>query len=399
MASLTKFKMPVGRSLSALRAPITPRHFHFGYTPPPIFQLPAKPTINTSQHRPFSSAFSRMADQSNMGGPNGHKVLEVPSVDLPSAHQDDASRQKCLIFFIPGNPGLVTYYTPFLTTLRSLLDEAEARPGSTKSYHIYAQNLLGFSDTDHAEPFGPRPFAIPPFTLEDQIVHISARVTEKSTTPFSKVLLIGHSVGAYIAIETLHRYHLSLPPSTPNLISPPTPTSTSAQHSAILLFPTISHIALSPNGRHLSLIATTPFLDRNAHRLARFFLRLLPAVALSLFLRIFLRMPKHAVGVTTAWLKSRDGVWQALHMGKDEMRVIGEEEWVEGLWEHAEDGSGDGEGKGDKFVFLFGKGDRWVAEETRDAFIKRREEHAEGRTRVVVDQAGIPHAFCLSKFQ
>ena len=356
MASLTKFKMPVGRSLSALRAPITPRHFHFGYTPPPIFQLPAKPTINTSQHRPFSSAFSRMADQSNMGGPSGHKVLEVPSVDLPSAHQDDASRQKCLIFFIPGNPGLVTYYTPFLTTLRSLLDEAEARPGSTKSYHIYAQNLLGFSDTDHAEPFGPRPFAIPPFTLEDQIVHISARVTEKSTTPFSKVLLIGHSVGAYIAIETLHRHHLSL-------------------------------------------IATTPFLDRNAHRLARFFLRLLPAVALSLFLRIFLRMPKHAVGVTTAWLKSRDGVWQALHMGKDEMRVIGEEEWVEGLWEHAEDGSGDGEGKGDKFVFLFGKGDRWVAEETRDAFIKRREAHAEGRTRVVVDQAGIPHAFCLSKFQ
>ncbi|KAK0652814.1 hypothetical protein B0T16DRAFT_388015 [Cercophora newfieldiana] len=288
-----------------------------------------------------------------MGGPNGHKVLTVPTYTLPSSHKDGARRDKVLIFFIPGNPGLIAYYQPFLNTLRALLNEAESHPSSTTSYHIHGQNLLGFTDTDHAVPFGPRPHAIPPFTLEDQITHVSSTLAGTLTAGFAKVLLIGHSVGAYIAIEAFHRHHVSRK-ATPSL------------HSAILLFPTISHIARSPNGKRLSLLADTPFLDRNAHRFARWFLLLWPSFLLYAFLRVILRLPAQGARVTTSWLKSRDGVWQALHMGKDEMRTITEE-----------------------------RGDRWVADECREEFVERRRGEGKGRVRVVVDEGGLPHAFCL----
>ncbi|KAK0619388.1 hypothetical protein B0T14DRAFT_496161 [Immersiella caudata] len=307
-----------------------------------------------------------------MGGPNGHKVLAVPSLTFPSPHQSDTHRHRVLIFFIPGNPGLIGYYKPFLSTLRALLNESESRTGSTVTYHIHGQNLLGFSDSDHAQPFG----RIPPFTLEDQILHTSSTLKSLSAS-FSKVLLIGHSVGSYIAIESFHRHHISQN-LTPSL------------HSAILLFPTISHIAQSPNGRRLTAVANNTLLDRHAHRFARWFLYFWPAWLLYSFLRIILRLPADGAKVTTSWLKSRDGVWQALHMGKDEMRTITEERWKEDLWENGED-----EEEKDKFVFLFGRGDRWVADQCRDAFVERRRGHEKGRVRVVVDEGGLPHAFCL----
>ncbi|KAK4446845.1 hypothetical protein QBC34DRAFT_304345 [Podospora aff. communis PSN243] len=297
----------------------------------------------------------------------------MPSISLPSPHKSNAQRQRVLIYFIPGNPGLIAYYHPFLTTLRTLLNDSESRPDSKTTYHIHGQTLLGFSDADHPSPFNAQ--TNPPFTLEDQILHTSATLASISSG-YSKVLLIGHSVGAYIAIESFHRHHIS-----------PNPNPSLNLHSAILLFPTISHIAQSPNGRRLTAVANNSFLDRNAHRLARWFLYLWPAWLLYAFLRAVLRLPAEGAKVTAAWLKSRDGIWQALHMGKDEMRTITEERWKEDLWEGGEEK--------DKFVFLFGRGDRWVADECRDEFVERRRGSEKGRVRVVVDEGGLPHAFCL----
>jgi len=77
------------------------------------------------------------------------------------------------------------------------------------------------------------------------------------------------------------------------------------------------------------------------------------------------------------------------------MRTITEERWREDLWEIAESNPDD---EMDKFVFLFGKKDHWVADECRDAFIQKRAGHAGGRVRVVMDESGIPHAFCLGEY-
>jgi hypothetical protein len=69
-----------------------------------------------------------------------------------------------------------------------------------------------------------------------------------------------------------------------------------------------------------------------------------------------------------------------------------------------EQGEGEGEVKNlkgmgrTKFFFYFAERDHWVADECRDEFIeRRRRDGPKGGTRVVVDEAGIPHAFCIRK--
>ena len=351
----------------------------------------------------------------------------VPFLEFPSPKQDDSERRQCLIYMIPGNPGLVAYYEPFLRTLRQLLDEIEVQQDYHYAYHIYGGNLLGFEDADHEPPFGTTTSSgtqTEPFSLEDQINGVCSHLPTVNTSSlkngrtFDSVILIGHSVGAYIALETFHRHHTALLPTTAttttteNTKAPANPNNTKLTtvplRSAILLFPTISHIAQSPSGRQLSLLRTVPLLDRTAHHVASSFVGLVPSWALGGVVRRVLGFPAHAADATLRFLGGRDGIWQALHLGKDEMRCIGAERWGEEFWEvwgleeearKEEVMKGEVKGEGwSKFYFLFGERDHWVADRCRDEFIERRRKHEKGSTRVIVDGSGIPHAFCLRKF-
>ena len=339
---------------------------------------------------------------------------QVPFLEYPSTKRGDTHRRQCLIFMIPGNPGLVGYYEPFMKALRQLLDETEAKEDSRYAFHIYGRNLLGFDDVDHEPAFGTATATgtkTEPFSLEDQIrglcdhvQHVSS-AAGKSETPFDEVILIGHSVGAYMALEIFNRHHhlRQQQQSTTTPKTPPT-LATTPLKSAILLFPTISHIAQSPSGQRLNRLRQTPFLDRTAHHLAQGLVNLVPAWVLgNIVLRRLMGFPPHAAAATLRFLTGRDGIWQALHMGKDEMGTITEERWGEEMWEieELEEGNEGEEGeKGlgrTKFFFYFAEKDHWVADECRDEFIEKRARHEKGRTRVVVDEAGIPHAFCIRK--
>ncbi|KAJ4302022.1 hypothetical protein N0V88_002155 [Collariella sp. IMI 366227] len=148
-----------------------------------------------------------------------------------------------------------------------------------------------------------------PFTLEDQILASCAHVQHIATTllssarPFDEVILTGHSQWTETRPDPAHA-----------------------------------------------------LLDRSVHHLARGLVALVPDWALGTVLRRVMRFPEHAAAATLRFITSRDGIWQALHMGKDEMRTITEE---------------------------------------RDEFIEKRRRHEKGRTKVVIDEAGIPHAFCI----
>ncbi|KAI1273857.1 hypothetical protein F5Y07DRAFT_390981 [Xylaria sp. FL0933] len=288
--------------------------------------------------------------------------------------------QQVLIFLVPGNPGLIGYYAPFLSTLRNLLDSNTSL--STTSFHIHGQSLAGFIDEDH-EPFTSQR---KPHDLEYQVQHILKSVSSlriesgpRAGQPYDHVLLIGHSVGAYIVLETYHRV-LRDPSLAPEL----------KLTSGILLFPTIDHIADSPNGWKLNMLRQTPLLGDNAYRVAQGFLRLWPYSTLHWFVSKTLGFPPHAADVTTRWLKSRDGVWQSLHLGMDEMRVIREDKWDDELWDIAQSSKS----TIPKFYFFFGQKDHWVADRYRDAFIKKRSAQTE-RTRLIVDEGDLPHAFCI----
>ncbi|KAK4164269.1 lipid droplet-associated hydrolase [Cladorrhinum sp. PSN259] len=320
---------------------------------------------------------------------------KVPYLEYPSNTRHDKNRKQCLIFLIPGNPGLIAYYKPFFTILRQLLDESEAKPDCRHAFHIYGQNLLGFHDGDHRPSFGTKTSDGPvtePFLLEDQIAHISKSIQELSASsgPFDEVIIMGHSVGSYMSLEIFHRHHMALKNQEDN------PLAGVKLKAGILLFPTVTHIAKSGSGQKLDLIRRNPFLDSWVHQVAKGFVDLCPSWFLSTVVRRVMRFPEHAAQATLAFLASKDGIWQAIHMGKNEMETITEEKWSEDLWEiqDVEDERDNGDLDA-KFFFYFAKKDHWVADECRDEFIEKRRRHEKGKTRIFIDEEKTPHAFCI----
>ncbi|KAL2268926.1 hypothetical protein VTJ83DRAFT_3772 [Remersonia thermophila] len=370
------------------------------------------------------------------------KPDHVPTLDFPSRNRDDTDRKHSLICMIPGNPGLIGYYEPFLATLRQLLDEKEAQPSCRHAFHIHGRNLLGFADEDHEPAFGALtdgpegPAAAEPFNLEDQIRGVCEHLgrLNRSAPPgdgnnpqhgsraggFDEIILMGHSVGAYITVEVFHRHYLARKAQRNRQQQPPSHDAFAALPltSAILLFPTLTHIALSPRGQvmtflanHISPYNLNRFVTRPAADLLFFFLDLpfWPSwLRTSIVRRLTGGFPEDAAATTERFLRQRDAIWQALHMGADEMRKIGEEKWEEGMWEGEGDlrevveeekeddavGAEDANKKS-KFFLFFGEKDHWVADEARAEFVERRQKHEKGRAKVVVDEAGLPHAFCI----
>ncbi|KAH8652074.1 hypothetical protein BX600DRAFT_440987 [Xylariales sp. PMI_506] len=360
-----------------------------------------------------------------------------PSPPPPSSGTEARPARNVLIYFISGNPGLIDYYQPFFEALRHLLDSSAAAtsPRGDTRFHIYGQDLAGFGDDDH-EPFTS---AQPPRDLAYQIDYsfktlCGLRVPEGGEAeregsggqPYDEILVAGHSVGSYIALELFHKLLLL---RRQGVGRDPTQNQDQDQdqdqhrhlnlRAGFLLFPTVEYINRSTAGARLDLLRRTPLLGPGAHLVAQGFLRLWPRAALRWLVGAVLGFPPHAADVTSRFLKSRDGVWQALHLGMDEMRVIGEDRWDEELWEVSREvaiadadaeadatteGQGQGEGKPaeqqkqqqpPKFFFFFGRSDHWVASHLRDAFIERRTKQVE-RTRFMIDEGDLPHAFCIN---
>lgn len=320
--------------------------------------------------------------------------------------------RRALIYFVCGNPGLIGFYADFLGALRSMLD-AEGR--TRIAFDIFGKNLLGFSDAEH-EPFGPR---LRPWDLEGQVQGTYADVAARSRGPrleasgsppppgpdgdeadgdegdgvakggrrhaYDFVMLAGHSIGAYIAVEVLHRSWLSARPL-------------GIRHG-LLLFPTIASIGLSPSGRRAQALRSVPGLERRAHQVARLALAPLSRGALCWVAERLMGFSPHTADVTAEWLKSRDGVLQALHLGLSELDGVREEAWGDELWEAAAAAAADGQGGGSaapRFFLLYGRSDHWVADHVRDEFIQRRRRRG-GPTSIAIDEDGLPHAFCTTE--
>lgn len=154
---------------------------------------------------------------------------------LPVTSGDETGSQDYLLYFISGNPGLISFYEPFLTRLHGLRSKS-ANP----RFHICAHSMKGFELSPQAQhPNGP-------FSLEEQIRyqeellyhHVSRHSPTASKPP--KVILVGHSVGAYILLELIRRhkeYIESTEQADVDLLG------------AILIFPTVADIAKSPLGK------------------------------------------------------------------------------------------------------------------------------------------------------
>jgi hypothetical protein len=228
-----------------------------------------------------------------------------PNRDTASASQisfypssENSSASYHLIYFITGNPGLIGYYDTFLTTLHNLLSGTPSSPADI--FHIHGQSLAGFEDDD---PSVPTPKS--PYSLEYQIQRSQKSLEElrigsgpRKGQAYDSIILIGHSVGSYMLLEMIQRLRKN---SSPLKI-----------RSGILLFPTVTHIAQSPSGVKISTLFRIPDFPRRASIAAKGLVWLAPKTVLKWLVVLVTRMPHEAAEVTTKFLKSRMGIWQAL---------------------------------------------------------------------------------------
>uniref|UniRef100_A0A5B7AYN1 Lipid droplet-associated hydrolase n=1 Tax=Davidia involucrata TaxID=16924 RepID=A0A5B7AYN1_DAVIN len=110
---------------------------------------------------------------------SGYKtdLLEICAED-PTLH----------VLFIPGNPGVVSFYTDFLESLFELL-------GGTASVTAIGHISHTEKDWEHGRLF----------SLQEQIDHKMDFIQSELQNIAIPILLVGHSIGSYISIEMFRR--------------------------------------------------------------------------------------------------------------------------------------------------------------------------------------------------
>ncbi|KAF2404185.1 hypothetical protein EJ06DRAFT_578878 [Trichodelitschia bisporula] len=296
--------------------------------------------------------------------------LPIDELSHPPTHPPSPSTPSYLIFLITGNPGLAGYYTTFTTHLHTLL--RISHPAT--SIRIYARSLAGF---ETALPTPPKPLGL--LAQVDAVKAVLRRKVKEVEDEVGrvKVVLVGHSVGSWILLEILQRVRWE---GGVEVVA------------GVCLFPTVVDIARSPRGRVFTPLLRIPGLPWIAASAARV-LGLLPVPWFEALVRSVTGMPPDAVVTTTAFLRSKMGVYQALHMARDEMSLITTDTWDAEIWGAAHP-SPTGTARSQLF-FYFGEEDHWVAEETREEIIRARGGGEDWRPRMEVDEGGIPHGFCV----
>lgn len=160
----------------------------------------------------------------------------------PNTDGGNDDTQDYLLFMIGGNPGLISYYEPFLSQLHESLSASSGNQSS--QFYVYGFSLAGFENGHLAggekasEPIGlQKQIQNTEDLIYSQIYLHSKANPSKETLP--KVVLMGHSVGGYILLEMIRRHKERVERDGEgdfDLIG------------GILLFPTIVNIAKSPMG-------------------------------------------------------------------------------------------------------------------------------------------------------
>lgn len=336
-----------------------------------------------------------MSTENLLGGKvldENHQLCYGPSSDLI----DDQS-QDFLIFMITGNPGLIKYYEEFLSHLHDRLSDSST--SRLARFYICGSSLKGFDDSE--SEMGGKPAAL--VGLEDQIDYterllfqqVKHREAAAPKEKPPKVILMGHSVGAYILLELIRRHPEAVGKyrSDFDLIG------------GILLFPTITHLAKSPKGMMYSRILGIPHFPDIAGSFINFLFALVPTIIIYSIIKLVMRFPEHAAKTSADFIKSAGGVRQALYLAKDEMDTITDDKWPGEVWGAATTpGTDHRDTANSNLVFYWGENDKYVANKTRDDLIKAKGhlssiEHRslskDWKPSMFIDKDGIPHAFCL----
>jgi len=170
----------------------------------------------------------------------------------------DAAHERVLIFFVPGNPGLVEYYHQFLDIIRRQLTTRESEQNI--GYYIYGASLAGFDINPVSRQTLSKAHKLP-LSLDDQVEDVYSRVertvdrlrVRDSIEGDLPVVLIGHSIGAYMVLQTVNKWQTLAKQGPTNM----------RLSAGICLFPTIYELALSPTGRQVGVCLQAAFTLRD----------------------------------------------------------------------------------------------------------------------------------------
>ncbi|KKY21093.1 hypothetical protein UCRPC4_g03888 [Phaeomoniella chlamydospora] len=293
-----------------------------------------------------------------------------------------------IIYFIPGNPGLISYYSDFLSLLSKSLpdsviygashagfevdsDDADAQKASSESsgggngdernedviIRSFLETETKIKTRRSGKPFGLRDqIEITRERLEGVVKALhedgrsgsgeleTAMKTTREKGSKRQVILIGHSVGCYISMEIIRHYQEVI-------IARSSSETTSIDIDidlALLLTPTLTHISLSPSGRLVApLLNNIPYIPEILHALVSGLTSTLSLIRFktpssftstphnilnALLSTIMSHPPSSAISTTSRFLRSQMGVKQAIWMGRDEMREIWDDEWEDRVW-------------------------------------------------------------------
>ncbi|KAH0348574.1 hypothetical protein KCU83_g6088, partial [Aureobasidium melanogenum] len=288
------------------------------------------------------------------------------SIELSYVAPAGSTHESLLVFFITGNPGLIEYYRTFLT----LCFDSLRTKYSNHHIKVAGTSLRGFGvqDGKHQHPVNDN--AQGPYDLEQQIEHIGQMLER--------------------AIEG----HATQDRPTKQL------SNDARVIGGICLFPTVTHIAKSPSGKKFSFFFAIPYFAVVAGFVVRLLFSWVPFTALQNLVGLVTGFPASAAETTTAFIKSRGGVRQALqvrYLAGHEMKTITTDAWDDELWGISK--SQNSNNNKTKLYFYFGTDDHWVANETRDELIAARAATGkvgeEDKPPMEVDTHGTPHGFCI----
>ncbi|KAF9432878.1 hypothetical protein BGZ76_010187 [Entomortierella beljakovae] len=228
----------------------------------------------------------------------------------------DEQSHHTVLFMIPGNPGLIDYYIPFLQTVHDTCDG---------KIDIFGASHLGHSSGSHVVD----PSKL--YSLQEQVESKIAIVDKlRDMYPVgTRFILAGHSMGSWLALQILK--------ARPN----------HGIERIFELFPTIHRIADTPNGRRLKPLfkPSMQSIAGGAVSTLRFIFSA-PPVFRSI-IGLVTKQDKEMAEVTSQQLLHSHVVKNCLFLAGQEMEVIKimDKDLIQ---EHAS-----------KFVFYYGKTDEW----------------------------------------
>ena len=377
--------------------------------------------------------------------------LHVPP--SPGQAQSALTQQPVrIVFFITGNPGLIAYYHTFLSLLASSEEargcviygaslggfEIEAKvEGNQDVIGAVVENLLfprAIGERGEGKSWGLREQVELCMARVDELVR---RIGAESSVDEDrvnrrrpiKVILMGHSVGAWIALEMIRcsQARQEQLPMAETILDrgskrseddkdKPGATENDQDHenweveAAMLLTPTIMDLPLSNSGRIAGpLLGNVPYLPELTQWGSVGVKWLIGERWLRSVVSSITGMRENegsGLDTTVKFLQSGHCVKQSLCLAKDELSIIREDAWGEDVWgvlnerpvesarAHNKEAIRSDRKKYAKLYFLFAEKDHWVADGTRKKIFETRGKADLGH-RCVLDEKGLQHAWCL----